>query len=80
MSLSQNKAATSQAEKTSEFVNNVGWVKKSDLAKHLSLSVRSIDNLIARRAVPFVRLGRSVRFKISDVDRALERFTRKEVH
>lgn len=73
-------AAASQAENNSEFVNNAGWVRKRDLAQYLSLSLRSVDNLIARKAIPFVRLGRSVRFRIADVDRALERFTRKEVH
>ncbi len=66
-------------QSTKEFVNNVGWVRKRDLARHLSLSLRTIDNLIARKAIPFVRLGRSVRFRIVDVDRALERFVRREV-
>jgi excisionase family DNA binding protein len=79
MALYEEETASSQAEKNSEFVSNVGWVRKKDIARHLSLSVRSIDNLIARKAIPFCRLGASVRFRVADVDRALERFVRKEV-
>ena len=62
----------------SGFVTHVRWVRKPDLAKHLSLSLRSIDNLIAQKKIPFARFGRSIRFRITDVDRALERFVRRE--
>jgi excisionase family DNA binding protein len=78
MAQEANETAHSLAE-NSEFVSNVGWVRKSALARHLSLSLRSIDNLVARKAIPFARFGRSIRFRIADVDRALERFVRKEV-
>jgi excisionase family DNA binding protein len=62
----------------SECVPYLGWIRKPDLAKHLSLSLRSIDNLVAQKKIPFARFGRSIRFRITDVDRALERFVRKE--
>jgi excisionase family DNA binding protein len=62
----------------SEFISHVGWVCKPVIAEHLSLSLRSVDNLIARKAIPFARFGRSIRFRIADVDRALERFVRRE--
>jgi excisionase family DNA binding protein len=78
MASAKKEAASSLAAKNNEFVLGIGWVRKPTLAKYLSLSVRSIDNLIARKAIPFARFGRSVRFRIPDVDRALERFVRKE--
>jgi excisionase family DNA binding protein len=78
MALAKEKAASSLAANNSEFLRGVGWVRKPTLAQHLAISVRSIDNLIARRAIPFARFGRSVRFRIADVDRALEKFVRKE--
>lgn len=78
MALAEKHAAPSLAAQNSEFLLN-GWVRKLDLAKYLSLSVRTIDNLMRQKKIPFVRLGRSVRFRIADVNRALERFVRKEV-
>jgi excisionase family DNA binding protein len=78
MRLAEMKAAPSLAVHNSELAN-IGWVPKPIIARHLSLSVRSIDNLIARKAIPFARFGRSIRFRIADVDRALEKFVRKEV-
>jgi len=50
-------------------------VTKPDLAEQLNLSVRSIDNLVRRRAIPIIRLsGRCVRFDPEAVRRALNKF------
>jgi excisionase family DNA binding protein len=76
MALAKKEAVSSLAAQNSEF----GWVRKPIIAQHLSMSLRSIDNLMARKAIPFARFGRSVRFKITAVDRALERFVRKEAN
>jgi excisionase family DNA binding protein len=75
MALAEKEAASSLAANNSE----VGWVRKPAIAKHTQLSLRSIDNLIARKAIPFAKFGRSIRFRIADVDRALSRFVRREV-
>jgi hypothetical protein len=51
-----------------------GWMGKKELAAHLGVSVRTIDNLVARRQVPFVRLSqRCLRFPPSVVDEELKR-------
>ena len=55
-----------------------GWVTKPVIARHCSLSLRSIDNAVARRMIPFAKFGKAIRFRIADVDRALERFVRRE--
>ena len=78
MALAETEAASSLAAHNSELAS-IGWVPKPTIARHLSLSVRSIDNLVARKKIPFARFGRSIRFRIADVDRALEKFIRKEV-
>ena len=78
MAFANIKAASSLAANNSDLPS-IGWVPKPIIAKHLSLSVRSIDNLVARKAIPFARFGRAIRFRISDVDRALQKFVRKEV-
>jgi len=54
-----------------EPVPCAGWIRKAELAKHLSLSVRSVENLVAQKKIPCARFGRSIRFRITDVDRAL---------
>jgi len=57
-----------------------GLVTKRDLAEQLNLSVRSIDNLVRRRAIPIIRLSpRCVRFDSHAVQRALRRFEVTEV-
>ncbi|MDA7521245.1 excisionase family DNA-binding protein [Verrucomicrobia bacterium] len=50
-------------EKESEYLT------KQELANYLRVSLRTIDNFISRRTVPFVRLGgRMVRFPRTLVD------------
>ena len=63
---------------SSEVTSYVGWVSKPVVAQHLSMSLRSIDNLIASKKIPFAKFGRSIRFRLRDVDIALERFIRRE--
>lgn len=53
---------------------------KPQLAGQLRLSVRSIENLMAQRLIPYIRAGRrSVRFHLPRVLAALERREVKEV-
>ena len=51
-----------------------GWVRKKDLAKHLNVSLRTVDNWIHKGEIPCIRLGgRMNLFKLSEVDEALKR-------
>jgi hypothetical protein len=45
-----------------------GYVTKTELARHLRVCTRTIDNMMARNDIPYLVLGRIVRFKISEVD------------
>ena len=49
------------------------WANKTELARHFQVSVRTVQNWMEGRRVPYIRIGRSVRFKISDVETALNR-------
>ncbi len=42
---------------------------KKEVAKQIRQSLRSVDNLLAARAIEYVRIGRSVRFTQEAVDR-----------
>ncbi len=45
---------------------------KQDIAERLSVSRREVDYLIAARAIPFIKIGRCVRFLAADVERFIE--------
>lgn len=51
-----------------------GWIKKRDVAKHLNVSQRTVDNWMTKGVIPYIRLGeRRVLFKLSEVDEAVNR-------
>jgi excisionase family DNA binding protein len=48
-------------------------LNKKQLAERLGLTVRGVESMMARKALPFYRLGnRTVRFDERDVTKALE--------
>ena len=56
------------------FKPQEGWVRKKELAKHLNVSLRTVDNWIRKGDIPYIRLGdRKNLFKLSEVDEALKR-------
>lgn len=56
------------------------FIRKRELAAVISVSERSIDNLISRRMIPQIRLSsRLTRFNLPDVLAALARFEVKEI-
>jgi predicted DNA-binding transcriptional regulator AlpA len=55
------------------------YLNKRELGKFLDKSERSINRLMQRRAIPYVRIGGEIRFRLVDVERALARYTVKEV-
>jgi hypothetical protein len=56
-------------------------VDKTVLAKHFGVCERTVDDWTARRKVPFFRLSRRmIRFRIADVERALDRYRVQEIH
>ena len=50
-------------------------IKEKELAAMLSVSWRHVQNLRKMRLIPHVRLGRVVRYRVQDVEKALERLT-----
>lgn len=63
---------------TSREVVIIGWVDRKDLAKHLGVSLRTVGNWIAKKRVPYMRLGRTIRFNLRDVDAHLKRIQASE--
>jgi len=52
---------------------------KREMARHLKKSTRSVENLMRQRVIPFIKVGGQPRFRLKDVERALERYTVKEI-
>ena len=58
-----------------------GLVNKRVVARAASVSLRSIDNLVARRVIPVIRITpRCVRFHLPSVLGALRKYEIKEVN
>src|SRR6202140_4470718 len=52
---------------------------RCELAKELGRSLSAIARWQRARKIPFVRIGRFIRFNLTNVERALERYELKEV-
>jgi excisionase family DNA binding protein len=57
----------------------VRYLEKDEIAQIIGKSRRSIEYMMRRRQIPFIRIGRNVRFKLAAVERALEKLTVREV-
>lgn len=57
-----------------------GYLRRAGAAKYLGVSVRTLANLQARRILPFSKIGgRTVLFKLSDLDAAVCRYRQDAV-
>lgn len=48
------------------------WVNLEEVAEHTGLSKDTIRNYIKRNVIPFYRIGKQYKFKISEIDRWIE--------
>jgi len=64
-----------------EETNNTfkpGYLRRSQAARYLSVSLRTLATYQERRAIPFSKIGKSVLFKISDLDNFVSKFRIEE--
>ncbi len=52
------------------------WFTKAQIADRYQISMRSVTNLMRRRILPYVKIGRLLRFNPSDCDNAFTQFQR----
>lgn len=61
-------------------INNENiWVTRDEIAQHFGFSVRTVANLQKRRVLPFVKVGRLVRFNINRCEQALIKFETQSI-
>jgi len=51
------------------------YLKKPDVAKRLSVSIRTVENMMRKGILPFLKFGRVVRFEEREITNALSRYT-----
>jgi excisionase family DNA binding protein len=71
--LAKNERTSMSSERT-ESPAAPNYETKSQVARRLNVSVRTVDNLMKRRRLPFIKLtSKIVRFPKADVDAFLAR-------
>ena len=53
------------------------WITKRDIAAHLQCTTRTIEKMMRGRVLPYIKIGRIVRFDLADCDQALVKFRRR---
>ena len=53
------------------------WRTKEEMAQYYRCNVRTVTNLMRRRILPFVKIGRIVRFDLAACDSAMRRYQRR---
>lgn len=54
----------------------IGALGRTEAAEFLAISVRHLDNLLANRALPKIKIGRKVVVRLVDLERYLDRMAR----
>jgi hypothetical protein len=57
----------------------IEWLTKREVAVHFKCSVRHINSLMKRRVLPYVKMGRFVRFDVAACDLSIKRIQIKSV-
>ena len=52
-----------------------GLLSRKEMARYLSISQRKLSTMMTNREIPFIKIGRLVRFNLGHVLDALQRFT-----
>ena len=55
------------------------WRTKREMACHFKCNIRTVTKLMRRRILPFVKIGRIVRFDLDECDRAMEKYKSKSL-
>jgi hypothetical protein len=55
------------------------WANKVEIARHFKCSPRHVNKLMRHRVLPFVKIGRFVRFDVVACDQAMKHYQTKSV-
>jgi len=63
---------TSRTSACNYKTSRISLLDKQETAERLNISQRTLDNRIKSGAIPFVKLGKLVRFVPSDIEKYIE--------
>jgi excisionase family DNA binding protein len=64
---------------SSPILSATQWANKGEIARHFKCSARHINKLMRRRILPFVKIGRFVRFDVAACDQAMKSYQTKSL-
>jgi hypothetical protein len=62
-----------------KFSDYTRLLTKRDICALLQKSPRTIEGMMRKRQIPYLKIGKSVRYRLVDIERALEAYSIKEV-
>jgi excisionase family DNA binding protein len=54
--------------KLAKNIHQSSYLTKQQAAELLQISIRTLDTWMARRLIPYLRIGRTIRFRQSDLE------------
>jgi len=51
----------------------ITYLNSEEIAKHLRITTRTLFSLRKRRIIPYMRVGRGIRYNMDEVDKAMEK-------
>ena len=57
-----------------ELVVQNKWCSKKEIALHFGIGLRTVTDWMRRRILPFVKVGRVVRFHLPDCEEAVRKY------
>ena len=57
-----------QTRESSPLIENLGLLSVEDLARALGKAPKTVRNMVARREIPFIRVGRGTLFRLESIE------------
>jgi len=64
---------------SANFKNENVWMTRETIAQHFACSLRTVANLQKRRVLPYVKIGRLVRFNKKRCEEALIKYEQHSI-
>lgn len=66
--------AKSAGKVNMQISNNERWSCKKEIAQHFGIGLRTVTDWMKRRILPFVKVGRVVRFHLPECELAVKKY------
>lgn len=54
-------------------------LQKTDVARRMNVSVRTVDDWVKKKRIPSIKISRTIRFRWSAVEAALQKYERRAI-